>query len=293
MPELPEVETVRRGLAPVMEHARFRKVVAHRGDLRWPLPANFAQRLQGQTVRHLGRRAKYLLAELASGEVLMMHLGMSGSFRVARRGSKQVPGNYHHPRTNHAAHDHVIFHMSSGAVISFNDPRRFGMMKLVPARELEAEPLLNALGPEPLADAFDAERLARLCRGKKTSLKAALSDQRVVAGLGNIYVCEALHRARLSPRRRASTIATKSGRPNERAEALVEAIKAVLEEAIAAGGSSLRDHRQTTGALGEFQHNFRVYDREGKPCPRRGCTGTIRRIVQGGRSTYHCPVCQR
>src|SRR6185369_969920 len=293
MPELPEVETVRRGLAPVMEHARFRKVVAHRGDLRWPLPANFAQRLQGQTVRHRGRRAKYLLAELASGEVLMMHLGMSGSFRVARRGSKHVPGNYHYPRTNHAVHDHVIFHMSSGAVISFNDPRRFGMMKLVPARELEAEPLLNALGPEPLADAFDAERLARLCRGKKASLKAALSDQRVVAGLGNIYVCEALHRAQLSPRRRASTIATRSGRPNERAQALVEAIKAVLEEAIAAGGSSLRDHRQTTGALGEFQHNFRVYDREGKPCPRRGCTGTIRRIVQGGRSTYHCPVCQR
>jgi formamidopyrimidine-DNA glycosylase len=293
MPELPEVETVRRGLAPVMERARFRKVVAHRGDLRWPLPANFAQRLQGQTVRHLGRRAKYLLAELASGDVLMMHLGMSGSFRVARRGSSQVPGDYHHRRGNHAAHDHVIFHMSSGAVISFNDPRRFGMMKLVPARELEAEPLLNALGPEPLADAFDAERLARLCRGKKTSLKAALSDQRVVAGLGNIYVCEALHRARLSPRRRASTIATKSSRPNERAQALVAAIKAVLEEAIASGGSSLRDHRQTSGALGEFQHNFRVYDREGKPCPRRGCPGTIKRIVQGGRSTYYCPVCQR
>src|ERR671927_1112488 len=165
MPELPEVETVRRGLAPVMERARFRKVIAHRGDLRWPLPKNFATRLTGQTVSRLGRRAKYLVAELASGEVLLMHLGMSGSFRVARGRDEQAPGKYYHRRGNQAAHDHVIFHMSSGAVISFNDPRRFGMMKLVPARELEAEPLLRALGPEPLADAFDAERLARLCRG--------------------------------------------------------------------------------------------------------------------------------
>jgi formamidopyrimidine-DNA glycosylase len=293
MPELPEVETVRRGLAPVMERARFRKVIAHRHDLRWPLPKDFAARLTGQTVNRLGRRAKYLLAELASGEVLMMHLGMSGSFRVAQRRRERLPGDFYHSRGNHAAHDHVIFHMSSGAVISFNDPRRFGMMKLVPQRELEAEPLLKALGPEPLADAFTAERLARLCRGKKTSLKAALSDQRIVAGLGNIYVCEALHRARLSPKRRASTIAAKSGQPNERGEALVEAIKTVLGAAIAAGGSSLRDHRQTNGALGEFQHNFRVYDREEKPCPRRGCNGTIKRIVQGGRSTYYCPVCQR
>jgi formamidopyrimidine-DNA glycosylase len=293
MPELPEVETVRRGLAPVMERARFRKVIAHRDDLRWPLPKNFAERLTGQTVNRLARRAKYLLAELASGEVLMMHLGMSGSFRVAQRRGERLPGDFYHSRGDHAAHDHVVFHMSSGAVISFNDPRRFGMMKLVAQRELEAEPLLKALGPEPLADAFTAERLARLCRAKKTSLKAALSDQHVVAGLGNIYVCEALHRARLSPKRRASTIAAKSGRPNERAEALVEAIKAVLEEAIAAGGSSLRDHRQTSGALGEFQHNFRVYDREGKPCPRRGCNGTIKRLVQGGRSTYYCPVCQK
>lgn len=293
MPELPEVETVRRGLAPVMEHARFRKVIAHRGDLRWPLPKDFVTRLTGQTVKHLGRRAKYLLAELASGEVLMMHLGMSGSFRVTQRRSEEIPRDFHYQRSNDAAHDHVIFHMSSGAVISFNDPRRFGMMKLVLKRNLEAEPLLKALGPEPLVSAFNAERLARLCRGRKTSLKAALSDQRIVAGLGNIYVCEALHRARLSPKRRAGSIAARSGAATERAQALVEAIKAVLEEAIAAGGSSLRDHRQTTGALGEFQHNFRVYDREGKPCPRRGCTGTIRRIVQGGRSTYYCPVCQR
>jgi formamidopyrimidine-DNA glycosylase len=293
MPELPEVETVRRGLAPVMEHARFRKVIAHRGDLRWPLPKDFVARLTGQTVKRLGRRAKYLLAELASGEVLMMHLGMSGSFRVTQRRREEIPGDFHYQRGNDAAHDHVIFHMSSGAVISFNDPRRFGMMKLVPKRDLEAEPLLKALGPEPLASAFNAERLARLCRGKKTSLKAALSDQRIAAGLGNIYVCEALHRARLSPKRRAGSIAVQSGVATQRAQALVEAIKAVLGEAIAAGGSSLRDHRRTDGGLGEFQHNFRVYDQEGKRCPRRGCGGTIKRIVQGGRSTYYCPVCQK
>jgi formamidopyrimidine-DNA glycosylase len=183
--------------------------------------------------------------------------------------------------------------MSSGARISFNDPRRFGMMKLVPRAELDREPLLRVLGPEPLGNEFDAAMLARACKGKKTSLKAALSDQKIVAGLGNIYVCEALHRARLSPKRRASTIASKAGTPNERAQALVDAIKAVLAEAIAAGGSSLRDHRRTDGELGDFQHNFRVYDREGKPCPRRNCNGIIKRMVQGGRSTFFCPVCQR
>ena len=183
--------------------------------------------------------------------------------------------------------------MSSGARISFNDPRRFGMMKLVPRAELEREPLLRALGPEPLGNEFDAAMLARACKGKKTSLKAALSDQKVVAGLGNIYVCEALHRARLSPKRRASTIATKAGVPHERAQRLVDAIKAVLADAIAAGGSSLRDHRRTDGELGDFQHDFRVYDREGKRCPTPGCTGTIRRMVQSARSTFFCPVCQR
>jgi formamidopyrimidine-DNA glycosylase len=293
MPELPEVETVRRGLQPVMEGARFTKVEAHRGDLRWPLPQDFVVRLQGKRVEGLGRRAKYLLADLSSGEVLVMHLGMSGSFRVTHPRAAKAPGGYYHRRSSHAAHDHVVFRMSSGARITFNDPRRFGMMKLVSRAELEKEPLLRALGPEPLGNAFDAAMLARACKGKKTSLKAALSDQRVVAGLGNIYVCEALHRARLSPRRRASTIATKGGLPNERAERLVDAVKAVLEEAIAAGGSSLRDHRRTDGELGDFQHNFRVYDREGKPCPTLGCRGTIRRIVQTGRSTFFCPVCQK
>jgi len=293
MPELPEVETVRRGLAPVMEGARFAKVVAHRRDLRWPLPKDFAARLEGRTVVGLGRRAKYLLADLSSGDVLVMHLGMSGSFRVFRDGDERTPGKYHHERSQHLAHDHVVFHMGNGAIVTFNDPRRFGSMKIVARAALEEEPLLRALGPEPLGNEFDAAMLARACRGKKTSLKAALSDQRIVAGLGNIYVCEALHRARLSPKRRASTIAAKSGAPNERAQRLVDAIRAVLGDAIAAGGSSLRDHRRTDGELGLFQHDFRVYDREGLRCPTRGCGGTVRRIMQTGRSTFFCPVCQK
>jgi formamidopyrimidine-DNA glycosylase len=298
MPELPEVETVRRGLQPVMEGARFVKVEARRGDLRWPLPKDFAARLEGQTVAGLGRRAKYLLADLSSGDVLLMHLGMSGSFRVAQESGKKKrgedsPGGYYHDRSKDAAHDHIVFHMSSGARIAFNDPRRFGSMKIIARATLDQEPLLRALGPEPLGNAFDAAMLARACNGKKTSLKAALSDQKIVAGLGNIYVCEALHRARLSPKRKASTIANKSGAPNERADKLVDAIKAVLEDAIQAGGSSLRDHRQTSGELGLFQHNFRVYDREDKSCPTPNCKGTVRRIVQTGRSSFFCPVCQR
>ncbi len=293
MPELPEVETVRRGLAPVMEGARFDEVTAHRGDLRWPLPKDFAKRLRGQTVIGLGRRAKYLLVDLSSGEVLLMHLGMSGSFRVARDGGEATPGRYYHERAKALTHDHVVFRMSSGATVSFNDPRRFGSMKLVPRSEIDKEPLLRSLGPEPLGNAFDAAMLAQACRGKKTSLKAALLDQTIVAGLGNIYVCEALNRARLSPKRKASTIAARNGAPNERAKRLVDAIKTVLNEAIAAGGSSLRDHRRTDGSLGDFQHNFRVYDREGEPCPTRGCNGTVKRIVQNGRSTFYCPICQK
>ena len=295
MPELPEVETVRRGLEPAMEGARFAKVEIHRGDLRWPLAKDFARRLEGKTVIGLGRRAKYLLADLSSGDVLIMHLGMSGSFHVFQEDGVRgkAPGNYYHERAQHAAHDHIVFHMSSGAVVTFNDPRRFGSMKIVARQKLDDEPLLSRLGPEPLGNAFDAAALARACKGKKTTLKAALSDQRVVAGLGNIYVCEALYRARLSPKRIAATIATKSGAPNERAERLVEGIKAVLNEAIRDGGSSLRDHRLTDGELGMFQHHFRVYDREGEKCPTRGCHGTVRRIVQNGRSTFYCPVCQK
>jgi formamidopyrimidine-DNA glycosylase len=293
MPELPEVETVRRGLAPVMEGARFRKVEARRRDLRWPLGKNFVQRLQGQTVTGLGRRAKYLLADLSSGDVLLMHLGMSGSFHVFQDHADKTLARYYHERAPHAAHDHVVFHMSSGAVVTFNDPRRFGSMKIVPRKDLEAEPLLRKLGPEPLGNAFDAAMLARACRGKKTTLKAALIDQRVVAGLGNIYVCEALYRARLSPKRIAATIAGKDGAPNERAERLVDAIKAVLNAAIKDGGSTLRDHKLTDGELGMFQHRFRVYDREGEACGTVGCRGTIKRIVQNGRSTFYCPACQK
>src|SRR3954471_6843132 len=291
MPELPEVETVRRGLAPVMEGARFVEVVANRGDLRWPLPKDFAQRLRGQTVSGLGRRAKYLLADLSSGEVLVMHLGMSGSFRVEQDSGVVRPGAYYHDRSKDLAHDHVVFRMSSGATIRFNDPRRFGSMKLVPRARLDEEPLLRALGLEPLGNEFDAAMLAKACAGKNTSLKAALLDQRVVAGLGNIYVCEALFRARLSPKRRASTIADRNGKPNGTARALVDAIKAVLHDAIKAGGSSLRDHRRADGSLGDFQHNFLVYDREAQPCP--GCKGKVKRVVQNGRSTFYCPSCQK
>lgn len=293
MPELPEVETVRRGLAPVMEGARFDKVEAHRGDLRWPLQKDFARRIEGTTVIGMGRRAKYLLADLSSGDVLVMHLGMSGSFRVAKSGAEDMPGRYHHQRNKHTVHDHVVFHMSSGAVVSFNDPRRFGSMKLVARRDLDQEPLLRWLGPEPLGNEFDAAMLAKACRGKKTSLKATLLDQTVVAGLGNIYVCEALNRARLSPRRIASTLATRTGAPHQRTALLVDSIKAVLNDAIKAGGSSLRDHRQTSGELGMFQHNFRVYDREGQKCPTPACRGVIRRFTQNGRSTFHCRVCQK
>jgi formamidopyrimidine-DNA glycosylase len=222
-----------------------------------------------------------------------MHLGMSGSFRVLRAAKSRTPGKFHRPRLQHLVHDHVVLHMANGAIVTFNDPRRFGMMKLVPRAELEREPLLRALGPEPLGNEFDAAMLAATCAGKKTSLKAAISDQRVVAGLGNIYVCEALHRARLSPKRRAATIVSRGGLPNDRAHRLVAAIKAVLQDAIAAGGSSLRDHRRTNGELGDFQHNFRVYDRAGERCPTAGCNGAIRRIVQSARSTFFCPVCQR
>jgi formamidopyrimidine-DNA glycosylase len=293
MPELPEVETVRRGLAPVMEGARFDAVEVRRGDLRWPLPKDFARRIEGETASGIGRRAKYLLVDLTSGDVLLMHLGMSGSFHVFHQQHNSTPGSYHHQRLKHVTHDHIVFRMSSGAIVTFNDPRRFGFMKLVAREKIDDEPLLRALGPEPLGNEFDAAMLARACKGKKTSLKAALLDQKIVAGLGNIYVCEALYRARLSPKRQASTIASKTGAPNERAQRLVDAIRAVLQDAIEAGGSSLRDHKRTDGGLGYFQHHFRVYDREGKPCPTRGCHGTVKRIVQNGRSTFFCPSCQK
>jgi formamidopyrimidine-DNA glycosylase len=241
------------------------------------------------------------MADLASGDVLLMHLGMSGSFRVVEDGDGRTPGKFHHPRNEDRAHDHVVFHMSSGAAVVFNDPRRFGYMKIIARDALDQEPLLSGLGPEPLGNEFDAAMLARACANKKTSLKAALLDQRVVAGLGNIYVCEALFRSHLSPRRLAATLATKAaprkgiagGEPTDDARRLVSAIHAVLNQAIKAGGSSLRDHRQTTGELGYFQHSFQVYDREGEKCQTAGCGGIVRRFVQNGRSTFWCPKCQK
>ena len=293
MPELPEVETVRRGLQPAMEGARIVRAETRRGDLRFPFQKDFVARLEGQTVAGLGRRAKYLMADLGSGDVLLMHLGMSGSFRVVTTDGEATPGEFHYPRNEDRTHDHVVFHMSSGAAIVFNDPRRFGYMKIIARSALEQEPLLRGLGPEPLGNAFDAAMLASACAGKKTSLKAALLDQRVVAGLGNIYVCEALFRSHLSPRRLAATLATKKGEPTDHARHLVSSIHDVLNQAIEAGGSSLRDHRQTSGELGYFQHSFQVYDREGEKCRTRGCRGTVKRFVQNGRSTFWCPTCQK
>ena len=290
MPELPEVETVRRGLQPVMEGSKILTAEARRKDLRFPFQKDFIARLTGQTVTGLGRRAKYLMADLGSGDVLLMHLGMSGSFRIQKQQDAQTPGQFHHPRDKNGAHDHVVFHMSSGAAIIFNDPRRFGYMKIIARDALDEEPLLRGLGPEPLGNEFDAAMLARSCEGKSTTLKAALLDQRVVAGLGNIYVCEALYRAHLSPKRQASTLADRKGGPTDHARRLVDAIHAVLNQAIKAGGSSLRDHRQTSGELGYFQHSFLVYDREGQRC---GCGGVVKRFTQNGRSTFWCPKCQK
>jgi formamidopyrimidine-DNA glycosylase len=284
LPELPEVETVRRALQPVMEGARFEKVLARRPDLRADLPQRFAARLRGETVVCLGRRGKYLVADLSSGETLLMHLGMSGSFRIDFPRRATTPGAFHRRRTAARAHDHVVFHMSSGAMVTFNDPRRFGMMELVSAHALPGHRVFRLLGPEPLAPDFDATVLARATRGKRTSLKAALSDQRVIAGLGNIYACEALHYAGLSPRRGASTIATGTGLPRNSARRLAAAIKKVLNDALERGDAPA-DERSGGD-------EFRVYDREGQECRRRGCRGIIKRIVQAGRSTFYCPVCQ-
>ncbi len=292
MPELPEVETVRRGLEPALVGARFAKVETRRGDLRVPFPKRFAERLTGRRIEALTRRAKYLLAALDGGETLVMHLGMSGSFRIERNGETLAPP-FHNERPKLAAHDHVVFTLESGARVVYNDPRRFGSMTLMPTKSLAEQPLFRDLGVEPLSDEFDAGRLAALLAGARTPLKSALLDQKRIAGLGNIYVCEALHRARLSPLRAAGTLAGAKGAPTRAAERLVEAIREVLEEAIEAGGSTLRDHRRTDGELGAFQHAFAVYDREGAPCPRPRCRGTIARIAQSGRSSFYCPACQK
>ncbi len=293
MPELPEVETVRRGLAPALVKHTFARVEQRRADLRFPLPQDFARRLCGRRVERLERRGKYLLAYLSGGEVLLMHLGMTGRFTVEAGAAAGMPGRFVHAGGTDAKHDHVVFHVESGATITYNDPRRFGFMLLIPQAELGEHPLMRGLGAEPLGPKLSPDYLARRAAGRAVDLKAFLSDQRVIAGLGNIYVCEALYRARLSPKRPARSLATKAGCPTERAPRLAEAIRAVLKDAIAAGGSSLRDYRRADGAPGEFQHTLAVYGREGLPCTRAGCGGAVRRIVQAGRSTFFCPKCQR
>jgi len=321
MPELPEVETVRAGLEPVLRGRRFVRVEQRRPDLRFPLPERFAERLTGRTVERLERRAKYILVHLDKGEVLAVHLGMTGRFSVQvprapdrRRGSPPPRGEglgvggkdglaeteagyqlgeYTHEHGHDAKHDHLVFTMSGGAVVTYNDARRFGYMILVPAGGLDDHAYFAGLGVEPLSDALSPAHLAERARAKKVDLKALLMDQRIVAGLGNIYVCEALFRAGLDPFRGASRLATKTGKPTPAAIRLVAAIKAVLADAVRAGGSTLRDYKQADGSLGSFQHQFRVYGREGEPCSRPGCRGRVRRATQGGRSTFYCPICQR
>ena len=283
MPELPEVETVRRGLLPAMEGATIARADVRRPDLRWPFPDRMAERLTGQTVTALRRRSKYILADLSGGETLILHLGMSGRILI----SGDPLGQFHHDHPAPEKHDHVVFDMSNGARITFNDARRFGAMDLGPTEAIESHRMLASLGPEPLGNAFNEAYLIDALKGRNTPIKAALLDQRIVAGLGNIYVCEALYRAGVSPKRRAGRISA------ERVARLVPIIRDVLNEAIEAGGSSLRDYRQADGELGYFQHTFRVYDREGQACRTPGCDGEIRRIVQSGRSSFYCPLCQR
>jgi len=292
MPELPEVETVRRGLEPALVGARFEKVTQRRPDLRFPFPERFAERLEGQDIRALGRRAKYLLADLSSGEVLVMHLGMSGRFLVTQGGASRMPGEFHHEHGQTGAHDHVVFDLSNGARITYNDTRRFGFMDLVPRPEIETCRHFAGMGIEPLGNELSGDTIGRLFAGRRTPLKAALLDQRLIAGLGNIYVCEALFRTGLHPEAAAGSLVSKEGLPTEKAHALAAVIRDVLSEAVEAGGSTLRDHAQVDGSLGYFQHSFRVYDREGEKCVTPDCTGTIARLVQSGRSTFYCPTCQ-
>jgi formamidopyrimidine-DNA glycosylase len=295
VPELPEVETVRRGLEPVMVGAIIETVAQRRPDLRFPFPDNFAGRIAGQRVTAVNRRAKYLIVHLAGGEVLIMHLGMSGRFSISYDGTGPTsqPGRFALATGTDPTHDHVVLKMSNGATITYNDPRRFGFMDLEPEAGLDTSKHFAAMGIEPLGNALTAQAIATVAHGRKTDLKAFLLDQRNIAGLGNIYVCEALFRARLSPRRRAGCLANVSSKPTRRAERLVPVIRSVLEEAIAAGGSSLRDYARADGSLGYFQHAFQVYDREGSPCPTADCGHPISRIVQAGRSTFFCANCQR
>ncbi|MDA4846363.1 bifunctional DNA-formamidopyrimidine glycosylase/DNA-(apurinic or apyrimidinic site) lyase [Hoeflea poritis] len=296
MPELPEVETVRRGLLPAMEGATLHRLEQRRADLRFPFPDRFAARMEGRRIVSLRRRAKYLLICLDDGAVLISHLGMSGSYYIDRDDLKDRPGQFHHDRSKDEKHDHIVFHVdgpNGKARVIYNDPRRFGFMLLAGDGELDNHPLIRDLGVEPHGNALNADYLARRFAGRKAPLKAALLDQRIIAGLGNIYVCEALWLAHLSPRRTAGSLVARSGAPVARLEDLTTAVRSVIAAAIEAGGSSLRDHRQADGTLGYFQHTFNAYDREGEACRREGCGGTIRRIMQSGRSTFHCPACQR
>jgi formamidopyrimidine-DNA glycosylase len=283
MPELPEVETVRRGLAPVMEGQVILQARVNRPDLRWPFPPDMAARLSGRQVTALRRRSKYILADLDSGETLLIHLGMSGRMLV----SGDPLGQFVHDHPAAEKHDHVVLDMANGARITFNDPRRFGAMDLLNTATAERHKLLAQIGPEPLGNDFNEPYLVAALKGRNTPVKSALLDQRIVAGLGNIYVCEALFRARISPQRKAGQIAA------ARVAAMVPIIRQVLSEAIEAGGSSLRDFRQADGELGYFQHSFDAYGREGEACRTSGCSGTIARITQAGRSSFYCPICQR
>jgi formamidopyrimidine-DNA glycosylase len=288
MPELPEVETVMTGLKPALEGHRFTHVETRRKDLRIPFPKDFAKRLTGRKIVKLWRRAKYIMADLDDGETLVIHLGMSGRMAVYARNQSHKLGHFHYdpPPDEAGKHDHVIFDTDAPARIVFNDHRRFGLMTLIGTAKIESHKLFKDVGVEPLSGEFDEAFLKEALKGKKTPIKSALLDQRLIAGLGNIYVCEALWRAKISPKRRASRV-----KPAE-IEPLVKAIKGVLAEAVKAGGSSLRDHKQVHGELGYFQHHFAVYDRKGKLC-QRADDGIIKRIVQSGRSSFYCPVCQR
>lgn len=292
MPELPEVETVRRGLQPLMEGAVVERLELRRPDLRFPFPPDLEMRLKGQKIVSLGRRAKYLLIEFADGAALISHLGMSGSYRIEPdpRGTEDASdADFHYPRSKNTTHDHVVFHLNTASYgdcqVIYNDPRRFGFLLLCDSSALGTHPSLKGLGIEPTGNSLSGPVLADLLRDRKTNLKAALLDQRLIAGLGNIYVCEALWRAGLSPLQAAGNVA----RDPQLAERLAGCIREVIADAIAAGGSSLRDHRQADGTLGYFQHSFAVYDREGEPCQR--CGAAIQRIVQNGRSTFYCAAC--
>ncbi len=295
MPELPEVETVCQGLAPQMIGATFRTVEQRRANLRFPFGRDFKARLVGAEVATLRRRAKYLLAGLSTGECLVMHLGMSGRFLVHQPRSKSADtlGDYIYDSGANTKHDHVVFHMSSGATITYNDPRRFGFMLLVPENMLDDHALFRHLGVEPLGNELSAIYLSAKASARRSSLKSFLMDQRIVAGLGNIYVCEALHHAGLSPNRAAACLSDRLGNPTARAERLVIAIREVLQKAVALGGSTLRNYRDPSGASGSFQETFAVYGRAGEVCGRKGCDGLVKRSVHQGRSTFHCGRCQR